>query len=158
MSHVTHMNESWHTYEWVMSHIRMSHVTPWIIHAHNRVVNCVANLSNESRHTYKWVMAHTWMSHVTPTNESRQTANRVPYRITCMNASSHTWASHDTQKTESWHTRISHEWATTHMDELWMSHDQPTKKVTSHIWMHRACRTRHLFWVLCHFTDFARLI
>ena len=27
MSHVTHMNESYHTYEWVMSHIWISHVT-----------------------------------------------------------------------------------------------------------------------------------
>jgi len=27
MSHVTHMNESCHTYEWAMSHIWMSHVT-----------------------------------------------------------------------------------------------------------------------------------
>jgi len=25
MSHVTHLNESCHTYEWVMSHVRMSH-------------------------------------------------------------------------------------------------------------------------------------
>ena len=43
MSHVTHMNESCHTHEWVMSH------------------------------TYEWVMSHMWMSHVTHMNESCHT-------------------------------------------------------------------------------------
>ena len=40
MSHVTHMNESCHTHEWVMSHTWMSHV----------------RYTNESYHTYEWVM------------------------------------------------------------------------------------------------------
>ena len=45
-SHGTHMNESWHTCEWVMSHIWMTHVTHM----------------NESWHTYEWVMALiTWV-------------------------------------------------------------------------------------------------
>jgi len=55
MSHVTHTNESHHTYKWVMSHIQMSHVTH----------------TNESRHTYKWVTSHIQMSHITHTNGSR---------------------------------------------------------------------------------------
>ena len=42
------MNESCHTYEWVMSHIWMSHVTHM----------------NESRHTYEWVMSHIWTHHI----------------------------------------------------------------------------------------------
>ena len=42
--HVTHMNESCHTYEWVMSHIWMRHV----IHM------------NESCHTYEWIMSQVW--------------------------------------------------------------------------------------------------
>jgi len=42
------MNKSSHTYEWVMSHVWMSPVTPM----------------NESCHTYEWVMSHIWMSHV----------------------------------------------------------------------------------------------
>jgi len=54
MSHVTHMNESCHTYEWVMSRIWMSHVTHM----------------NESWHTYEWIMPHIWMSHVADVNES----------------------------------------------------------------------------------------
>ena len=45
---IRNINESCHTYEWVMSHIWMSHVTHM----------------NESCHTYEWVMSHIWMSHV----------------------------------------------------------------------------------------------
>ena len=41
MSHVTHMNESYHTYERGMLHVGMSHVTHM----------------SESCHTYEWVMA-----------------------------------------------------------------------------------------------------
>ena len=51
----THMNESWHTYEWVMAHRR--HI--WMSHGTHM---------NESWHTYEWVMAHgrhIWMSHGT---------------------------------------------------------------------------------------------
>jgi len=55
--YVTHMNESCHTYEWVMAHIWMSHGTHM----------------NESLHTHEWVMAHIWMSHVTHMNESCHT-------------------------------------------------------------------------------------
>jgi len=54
MSHVTHMNESCHTYESVMSHIWISHT--WIIH----VIH-----TNESCHTYEWFMLRIWMSRVT---------------------------------------------------------------------------------------------
>jgi len=47
--YIARVNESCHTYEWVTSHIWMSHV------AH----------MTESCHTYKWVMSHIWTSHVT---------------------------------------------------------------------------------------------
>jgi len=62
-SHIclSHMNGSCHTYEWVMSHIWMSHVT----HMY------------ESRHTYVWVTSHIWMSHVTHMNESCHTDDWV---------------------------------------------------------------------------------
>jgi len=49
-----HVNGSCHTYEWAMSHIWMSHVTPM----------------NECGYTYEWVVSHIWMSHVTHVNES----------------------------------------------------------------------------------------
>ena len=84
MSHVAHMkehvtliNHSRHTYEWVMSHIwlrlvtQMSHVT----HMNesqirsfkvSSLITAVCNSSN----TYEGVMPHIWMSHVTYTAES----------------------------------------------------------------------------------------
>jgi len=60
MSHVTHMNESCHAYERVMPHIRTSHGI------------CII----ESCHTYQQSMAHIWMSHVTHINESCHTCSR----------------------------------------------------------------------------------
>ena len=67
---VTHMNESCHLYEWVMSHIWMSHIThvnesyhtcEWVI---SRMWMSHITHMNESCHTYEWVMSHIWMSHV----------------------------------------------------------------------------------------------
>ena len=57
MSHGTHMNESWYTYEWVMARIWMSHDTHM----------------NESWHTYEPIMAHIWMSHGPHKNGLRHT-------------------------------------------------------------------------------------
>ena len=45
VSHVTHVNESYHTCEWVMLHMRMGHVT--------RVT--------ESCHTYRWMRKFEWV-------------------------------------------------------------------------------------------------
>jgi len=55
---VTHINESYHTHERVMSHTWISHgnISGWVM----------------SRHTYKWVISHTWTSHVTHMNKSRE--------------------------------------------------------------------------------------
>ena len=75
----THMNESWHTYEWVMTHVWTSH----------------GPLENESWHTYKWVMAHVWMSHSTRMNESWLTWEWVMSTSTL---------SHGRRMNESWHT------------------------------------------------------
>jgi len=67
MSHVTHMNESCHTGEWVMSHVWMSHVS---------------NM-NESCHKYEWIMSHIWMISVTVCailqNACCERISRVPY-------------------------------------------------------------------------------
>ena len=64
MSHVPYMNESCPIYEWIMSHIWMSHV-PYI---------------NESCPIYEWVMSHIWMSYVPYMNESCPIYEWVPYR------------------------------------------------------------------------------
>jgi len=73
------MNESCHTYEWVMSHIWMSHVPHTNKSSLPVIFTCVSHVAhmnescphvNESCHTYEWVMSHIWMSHVPHTNES----------------------------------------------------------------------------------------
>jgi len=71
------MDESCHTYQWVMSHISMSHVTRM----------------NESCHTYEWVMSHIRMSHVTHTNESCHTYEWGMSHI-CKKPVIHIWKCH----------------------------------------------------------------
>jgi len=110
MSHVTHIDESCHTHERVMSHIWTSHVTRM----------------NESCHTYEWVRSHVWMSHVTYMNDSCHTCEWVmslqvvrtvwfdayECEVTHLNMSCHTyewvmshiWMSHVTHMNESCHT------------------------------------------------------
>jgi len=69
MGHVTHMNESRHAREWVMSHI----CTRYTVSTHRRISRyiheCVdesnVTQTNESCHADKWVMSRRQMSHVT---------------------------------------------------------------------------------------------
>ena len=61
-SHVTRMNQSCHTNEWVMSYMWISHVTHWLLTTWR--TEFPWNM-NESCHTYGWVTSHKWMSHVT---------------------------------------------------------------------------------------------
>jgi len=56
-SRVTQMNESWHTYEWVMAHIGMSHGTHM----------------NGPSHTNQWIVSNIWISHGSHMNESCHT-------------------------------------------------------------------------------------
>jgi len=81
VSHVKHVHESCHTYEWVIWNIWMSHVTP----------------VNESCHICKWVMSHIWMRHVTHMNESCHTHEFVMQ---------HTWMCHITHMNESCFIRL----------------------------------------------------
>jgi len=82
MSHGTHVNESWHTREWVMAHTWISHGT------HIHVTCLLVRLYGMSR----WVMAHTWMSHGTDIHVSWHT---------CECVMSQKWMSHGTHKHES---------------------------------------------------------
>jgi len=98
---VTHMNESCHSYEWVMSHIWMTHANESGTHMNDSCMSHVTHM-NESCHSYEWVMSHIWISLV---NES----------VTNMNDSyewvmSHIWIS------ASYHT---YECVKSH---VWMSH------------------------------------
>jgi len=96
MSHVTHLNEPCHTYEWAMSHMWKSHVS----HV------------NESCRTYEWVMSHVWMTHVTRMNESCHTYEWVMSHIWMIHETqTRTWLSHVTHLIESWYTS---EWLMKH--------------------------------------------
>jgi len=113
----THMSESWHRCEWVMSHVWMSHGTcvdeschtcecvmsfVWIslgthmsesCHTYEWVLWSVWNIMthmNRSRHMYEYVMAHIWMRHVVHSTREWVMA--------------HVWMSHGTRVNESWHT------------------------------------------------------
>jgi len=63
------MHESWHTYEWVMSRIQMSHVTHMNHYVptkgHNPISSrrCMSHVTHvhESRHSWKWVKSHVWI-------------------------------------------------------------------------------------------------
>jgi len=172
MSHDTLVNESCHTYEWVISHI-------WTIHVTHM---------NESYHTHKLVMSHLWTSHVTHTNESCHTYEWVSSSFLALSlsltlcvhvclffpphASFHTsplpasfscsrqvlcpWSkSHVTHKNESCHT---YDWVVSH---IWMSHSTHMNEschtyewVMSHIWMshvthmNESCHTYE--WVMSY--------
>jgi len=105
MSHGTHMNESWHTYEWVMAHI-------WMSHAHMSMSHDTH--MTETWRTYEWVMAHTWMSH--GTHLMRHVTRKGSF--TFFLVISYRWMSHDKHMNESWHT---YEWVMAHISCV-MSH------------------------------------
>jgi len=125
-SFICDINESCHTYEWVMSHKRMSHV-PRIRHSyvwHEWVMSYIwmshVPQKNESCPTYSSFICMTWMSHVIHMNE--------PCSSLCVMAYSH--VCHGSFICLSWHTyervmshkrmrhvpRMSH---VLHMSESW---------------------------------------
>jgi len=133
-SHVTHMhepfytqfehlslcasaNESCHTYEWVMSHTWMSHVTHMneSCHRYEPVTSHIWQIPityDTSCHTYECVVSHTWMSRVA----------RMKWVVT------HIWISGVARVNEWWDT---YEWDTfecvmsrnTHIKKLWHTNE-----------------------------------
>ena len=112
LSHVAHVNGSWHRHEWDMSHIYMSHV------AH----------MNESCRTYIWVMSHIWMSHVAHMNESCRTYESVM---------SHIWMSHDIDICESF---VTHRMR--HTSHIWRRHIAHIRSRLFITHMNQSCHTR----------------
>jgi len=126
MSHVTHMNESCHTYERVMSHIWTSHVTHM----------------NESCHTFERVMSHIWMSHVTHMNTSRYALAHRVYESchTCrmmrhdvfISVTWHLWVISCVNENESRHVLMNH--IICWRNALWvMSH------IWTYVWRNASC-------------------
>ena len=118
MSHMSRMNWSRHTDEWVVSHIWMSHVTDVRESCH----------MNESCHTwmrhvtYEWVTSHMheschiWVSHVVMDESCHIWVSHVTYGwvMSHMNESCQIWMSH-----------VPYAWVMSYMDEscqIWMSH------------------------------------
>jgi len=95
MSHYPYLNESWFTYEWVISHVRMNHCT-------------------HTNRSCEWVMTHIWMSQVILINESCHTYEWV--MSTYMWVMAHIWMSHGKHTNESWHT---YQWV---MAQIQISH------------------------------------
>jgi len=107
MSHGTHTfisPESWHTYDWVMSHIRMSHGTHmtescdthtwakaptlavvhmWMSHGTQIYPPFISPVTrmNVSCHKYAWVMAHIWLHRVTHMNAPQPWVSRGCYSL-----------------------------------------------------------------------------
>jgi len=125
------MNESCHTYEWVMAHIWMSHVTHSVWHG---------------------VVFYIWMSHVTHmtaachTHEFGLSRSQVlpacvwdSDLVTRMNepchayewVMAHIWKSHVTHMKESWHA---YQWLMSHVTHTKES-CHPYERFTSHRWM-----------------------
>ena len=126
MSHITHMNEPYHTYEWVMSRTFLNGTCHthecvmsqiWLSHVTHRNVSCL---------TYEWVMSRIRVSHIAHTKQSRRTYEWVMSSIPTYN------------------TPISRE----HMSRMRMIRVTIIKKVTLHIWI---SGVRHIDIQCCHF-------
>ena len=141
----TNMNESCHTYKWVLRHKWTHHVTH----------------INESFHTCRWVTTHVCMRHVTHINESWYTygvatvsrINKIvglfcriwsllyasfakePYNLIDPTNQSHPiWMSQVALMDESCHTC---EWVSSHIR---MDHVHTYKWVMSHVWISHLTR------------------
>jgi len=131
MGHVTHINDSSHTYEWVTFQLWIRFSATLLPPIHDRWVTLhiwmghVTHMSVSCR-TYEWITSHTYMSHITRTNESRLNCG-----CTFQPPSSRQYMTGESRHT--------HAWVTSH---IWMSHVKHSnvsrhthKWVMSHIWM-----------------------
>jgi len=88
MSHVIHINELRHTYQWVVAHVSMSHVKRMGRSCHTHI--------NGSSHTYWWVMAQVSISHVAQISLSPVTCTDESCHI-YKSVMSHVWICYDTR-------------------------------------------------------------
>ena len=140
-----HINDSWHTYEWVMAYIWMSHGIhmneswahmTWyhhisISHTHMRLFIWKTIQINMPWHTYEWVMAYIWMSHGIHMNESCIHLNEsCTYDVKHMNKShtheviyimSHMWMSYAYMRSYIWmsHARMTSDLSIRHTHVRW---------------------------------------
>jgi len=121
MSHGAHMNESCRTYQWVMMHIWKSHVTH----------------INESYYSYEWVMSHLWTSHGANMNVSCRTYQQITVHI---------WMSHVTQRNNSYYA---YKDSMSHITHSYVWHDSFISATCFiHMWLIYKCHTYE--WSMWH--------
>jgi len=120
-SHGTYMNESWHIYEWVMSHIWLSHITQrW------QVVQSARNQAegfelDEQQWEAEWQVSHvthvtvSWRMHSCDLHMDELLHIRMSYSHTWMSFL-HIWKDHVVLMRESF---CAYEWVMSHP---WVSH------------------------------------
>jgi len=133
-SHITHMNVSCHTYECIMTHIRLSHVA--------RTQTYMSTIYQQ-QHTYTLVMSHIWMRHVIHVNESCHIMNASCWTHTHTDddnipAATHIYMSHVAHMNASCHTC---EWVMSH---IWMRHVAHTQTRMTTIYQQQVSP---LFWI-----------
>ena len=107
MSHIARMNESCHTYEWVMTHTDQDCGMP--INSRRAHTHTHTHTHTHAGFIYEWVMSHIWMG-----------MSRARMRM------SHIWMSHVTYMLHTWIHHHMNESCHTYecvMSYIWIRHD-----------------------------------
>jgi len=180
MSHVTHIDESCHTYERVTSHIWMSLVTHMKESCHTYTCEWIMSLLFHTEAFLEALHHHViwrhlgplessviwkkkrrehekrWISHATHMNESchtcHLTTSRAAWILHYLKKNQEKWMSHAIQMNESCHT-----YHLTTSRAVWILHHllKKTKRISHATIMNESCHTCHLtiswaVWILRH--------
>jgi len=139
LSHVTHINESCRTYEWVKSHIWTSHVTH----------------INETCHTYQWVMSPISMSYVTHINQTYPThlQRELNGRYACIREACCDMGLLSSRRWTACARHVTHVNGSCHTYEYVMSHKGISHVTRVNVSCHKRSILRHKMCVSsCHLT------
>ena len=131
MGHVTHKNQSWNMYEWVVSHVLMSHDMPetYGVATVSRI-DKITGLFCRKMFLLQGSFAKETYNFIDSTNQSHP----IPRTIYIESVMSHIRMSRGTCMSESCHTWMSHEIPQTWPEPSTLNH------IMSHVWMSRvAC-------------------
>ena len=165
MSHVTRMNESCHTNEWVMSHMSMSHTHSfmcdmthwytWLNYTHSWLIILTHLTRYPHYHPFVFVCHDSFVTHNTDTRDSiilirdstHDSLHSLPFIRVCVSCVS--WLIRDSEYWHTWldisirihscscvmYTYISHTWLKHVTHIIWMSHVAHTNET---------CHTYHM--------------
>jgi len=114
---MSHINETWVTYQWAMSHakhsrLRYAQVMSHMCMRHGARINALCrkcetfkaevrtihvDQQNESWGMYQWDMSYMWVSHICTVTHANEYCHRCDWVM------SHTWMSHGTLISETYH-------------------------------------------------------